>query len=986
MGFLEALARAVRTVTGWVEQARGWLVDTFSGDPCAGAARELPTRVQALSDAILRIPVGPREVETWSDFDRYAYALEEHTRELLRAASQCVNNRGGNPVVEYGVVLLAACQALYERQRNLPGHDLAELTTLQTAGLAVDGHRVELSWSDIAHRLGDPAPAGAGLSRAYGVHWFNPIHENVVVAGVQRMQEWFRHCRVRDQEPRPSEVPERIEHSWASSVTRLSESATLFDRRGRTFMVEQQDTADELLDAFDEAGQQGVFLIRGLAGTGKTVVLALLLPHLVERLYRSRGSLPRVLVYHFTSYLRGTLQREVSAALGAATREHLGLEAPLPRVTRFVENYWDLCCRVQRETRADFGSLRRREDLIPWLEGLVGTPQWDRLTPLDLILVDEAQDLQPSELRLLRTLLRKGGTMIVAYDNFQSLYVNHGSVRERIQNAMPGVEPTEVQLRTCIRSNPAVFSFALSATLGPGLPASDRDRVFDALGLDGLIERGEVQEVPWPGRSGLYLYDCLFCHYPDGPMPFVGEHQSPDAMYASIADAIEGLCEREGGEQVLKRTVLLLGVHIPTLRTLAEYLGERHHRGQLPPIHFKSGVAVDEKQRQGVVVWAKDHHIDLVVTSSTEKKRREMVDPGVVNIATVHDAKGAEADVVFLVNPDSREYQGTDLEKRALFYVGATRAKVLLRVDGLIGAGRVTPILRDAKATFDAMGELVTDEGTASSRVEESAPRTLAAPGTPNGAVSGRAQVDGLGVALAGGTGVTALSRDSIIGVTRGLDHAGTCAVDLWMDHVPGSGVVGGFGHRFIHGHHLSDALAVYSASGLDGLWDYSQHMGRDLMTPHGLPVPGGKLAFDLIDSVPGVDLSLGFAVDWLCFNVADLLSASLGGLALYRTARRSNDGTTLFMAAGAKLVLGMVTTNPLMIGGAVLGSGVAIARVIRPRSPQTPAVFLPRSEDGAQLHAGLVSAGVAELIRLPAKLDLCRHNADTQSVRLYPA
>ena len=212
-------------------------------------------------------------------------------------------------------------------------------------------------------------------------------------------------------------------------------------------------------------------------------------------------------------------------------------------------------------------------------------------------------------------------------------------------------------------------------------------------------------------------------------------------------------------------------------------------------------------------------------------------------------------------------------------------------------------------------------------------------------------------------SGPTGVLREPITEITSRIDTLGTTSVDWWMDTVPSSDIVGGFGHRFIHGHHLRDAIAIFEQHGLDGLWDFAEHMGRDFTTEHGLPLPGGKITFDLIDSIPGLDLDLGIAVDWFCVNLVDLLSAATAGLALYTIYKNKNKSSVLFIGAGIKFAFGLLTTNPLMIGGALLSAGWGMLRIIRSRKYGTPSIFLPSLSDGLELNycMNLLSANEAQ-------------------------
>jgi len=85
------------------------------------------------------------------------------------------------------------------------------------------------------------------------------------------------------------------------------------------------------------------------------------------------------------------------------------------------------------------------------------------------------------------------------------------------------------------------------------------------------------------------------------------------------------------------------------------------------------------------------------------KKDTEIAARGKIAFANVHDAKGNDADVILLIEPD--DSGASTLNKRALFYVAATRAKEHLIVLG-IAANSTRPILEDAASTANVLAKL----------------------------------------------------------------------------------------------------------------------------------------------------------------------------------------------------------------------------------------------------------------------------------------
>lgn len=146
--------------------------------------------------------------------------------------------------------------------------------------------------------------------------------------------------------------------------------------------------------------------------------------------------------------------------------------------------------------------------------------------------------------------------------------------------------------------------------------------------------------------------------------------------------------------------------------------------------------------------------------------------------------------------------------------------------------------------------------------------------------------------------GVVTWERE-IVTVTRSVFHDGLPhqelsrrlfgsdfdAIHRWIDTVPGSGIRGGgIVHRLQHGHDLAAAQHLYNEHGLPGLLVWMQHVGQDVATPTGIPLPvgGPRLAQWLVDAEYATP---GKAALMLSFNAADLAAAALGGAFALRLA-----------------------------------------------------------------------------------------------------
>lgn len=141
--------------------------------------------------------------------------------------------------------------------------------------------------------------------------------------------------------------------------------------------------------------------------------------------------------------------------------------------------------------------------------------------------------------------------------------------------------------------------------------------------------------------------------------------------------------------------------------------------------------------------------------------------------------------------------------------------------------------------------------------------------------------------------------EDEIIDHTDRLFHAGLPTPELserifgadlsglheWIDTVPGSTVVGGgITHRLQHGHDLEAAATIYQEHGLEGVLAWTQHVGQDVFSITGIPVPvGGKdFAETLVERGA---VTPGKAALVVSFNAVELAASFLAGAFALRLA-----------------------------------------------------------------------------------------------------
>jgi superfamily I DNA/RNA helicase len=283
---------------------------------------------------------------------------------------------------------------------------------------------------------------------------------------------------------------------------------------------------------------------------------------------------------------------------------------------------------------------------------------FDRLPPdqrqalvFDAVYVDEAQDLLPAELEFLRRLARDEQgkqTLIIFYDNAQNIY---GVTQPTWGDLGINIVGRTVFMDTCLRNTEQTLKLAFNVLVGSFAAEGEKvaTRQFaDVAALKSrklISEEGEAYGIHFAPRRG--------------PAPEVRIHANRREEAAAVVQEVRRLIEHE---QVLPSDILVLYIsHKPYAPWLEA--GLREALAAAGP----AGTARD------VRLVDADHH---------RNKNTLLLEDGVLTASTIASAKGYDAAVVFLLGADLLP---TDVEGRALFYVGATRSKMVLKVSGVGG-------------------------------------------------------------------------------------------------------------------------------------------------------------------------------------------------------------------------------------------------------------------------------------------------------------
>lgn len=415
---------------------------------------------------------------------------------------------------------------------------------------------------------------------------------------------------------------------------------------------------DEAADAFKELSKEqqdlsithwesGPRVVRGVAGSGKTVVLANNLARRLERmlaadqnLFQRRGQ-PRILAVCFNRTLAPFIEQKIQAAFQQRTGN------PVPKGMVEVRAFNKLMYQLSTagiwryQNIDDVEENVRAKKYLSELQ-LVKQREPDRLRSLayDAIYVDEGQDVLEEEFKLLKELccIAEGSepNLYVFYDDAQSLY---GRNRPNWQSLGLNVRGgRSFVMSQCFRNTrPIVEStfnvlYGTCATSAGGVPTREYGDI-KTLEEKGLIENDSgFWRVRFAMREGMKPRLSLASN---------ARHEI-ELLVAKLRWLL-------GEQEVRPEDILVLTVY----RRRVDQLANALHAANLP------GVA------------------GIHVATYSEAKDRSLRQPGSLTVSTVASAKGYDAYCVLLAS--ANEFP-TDVIGRASFYVGCTRAIEYLEV------------------------------------------------------------------------------------------------------------------------------------------------------------------------------------------------------------------------------------------------------------------------------------------------------------------
>jgi superfamily I DNA and RNA helicase len=424
-------------------------------------------------------------------------------------------------------------------------------------------------------------------------------------------------------------------------------------------------------------------LVRGVAGSGKSIVLCNWLAKTVKRLEGNKGV--RIWAVYANRSLHKMLRESVESAWDGLHENELFEKPEFPWQKVELLHVKDVLAGMLPSTSLSMDAFEFDYDRAA--EEFLNRQDTANLLPrCSALFIDEAQDMGPSTLRLLLSIVEQtdsedpnSRSAHVFYDNAQNIYGRKTPKWSEFGIDMRG---RSTIIRESFRSTTPITELAVNV-LHRLTPEDERQDHTELLSL-GLIEKSERNGQEWLKVRFNQIH---------GPKPIYHSYDNRTAEIESIAGHIKHLIQREG----MSTNDIVL---IYNGQSIVELLESR-----LTPKLAEFGVEL-----------------------SVQKNRAFERQDNTLIVTTSHSYKGYESEVVMI--PCVDQYVTGDGQILASnLYVAMTRARSLLAIYGIregstasrklnetivgcVAAMNWTPIVDSSSSIQDDLNDILDQIGT----------------------------------------------------------------------------------------------------------------------------------------------------------------------------------------------------------------------------------------------------------------------------------
>jgi len=304
---------------------------------------------------------------------------------------------------------------------------------------------------------------------------------------------------------------------------------------------------------------------------------------------------------------------------------------------------------------------------------------WSLDDPFHRVLIDEVQDLSRSQTNILMSILRPEAKVYGVGDEAQSIYGFNGANHASLSELTEILEAERFPLSVCFRCPKRHVAFASPYTNDIQPAPGAREGTLDDVNTDEFIKMVKAGDMVLCRTNAPLVQVCYrLARY--GKPAFIAGKDVARAIIGYAAEAItwDG---RQSNTENLDDSATLGDTFIPQVvaHTAREKKKVQDHADRTGDDPANDLVALDDKLealrmivKEGLPVYVKDLKDQIKDLFKASKKS--------ITLMTVHAAKGAEADTVYLIAPELMPHPSAKTaqairSEEATIFVSRTRAR-----------------------------------------------------------------------------------------------------------------------------------------------------------------------------------------------------------------------------------------------------------------------------------------------------------------------
>jgi superfamily I DNA/RNA helicase len=279
----------------------------------------------------------------------------------------------------------------------------------------------------------------------------------------------------------------------------------------------------------------------------------------------------------------------------------------------------------------------------------------------DVVIVDEAQDMNKAQLILAQKVVKKGGHIVLVGDDRQAIYGFRGADAGGIDRLKAELKATELSLNTTYRCPKSVV--ALAAAIVPDFnaaPSAPEGKVLSMM-LDKAVEAVGPGNFILSRKNAPLASVCM-------KLLKLGKRAriSGRDIGAGLIGLVKKLGKKNSIPAFLERLAAWEAQQIKRLKAAGRESADARVEAVKDQAETLKALA-EGMESVGALV----SRIEELFTDVPEA-------PGFIVLSSVHKSKGLESDTVYILEDTLNRKPGRNIEESNIEYVGITRAKSTL--------------------------------------------------------------------------------------------------------------------------------------------------------------------------------------------------------------------------------------------------------------------------------------------------------------------